>query len=80
MFTDGPGGEHSTSVLGHGLDIGRETLVRLGAEADLDASGARGVIDEVSEAVADWARFAADAGVSRASRTRITGGLAAVRV
>lgn len=80
VFTDGPGGEHSTSVLGHGRDIGRETLVRLGAEADLDAAGARGVIDEVSAAVADWARFAADAGVSRASRTRITDGLAAVRV
>ena len=30
VFTDGPGGEHSTSVLGHGRDIGRETLVRLG--------------------------------------------------
>ncbi|MEP3073013.1 type II toxin-antitoxin system HipA family toxin [Maricaulis sp.] len=80
VFTDGPGGEHSTSVLGHGRDIGRETLVRLGAEADLDAAGARGVIDEVSAAAADWARFAADAGVSRASRTRITDGLAAVRV
>ena len=80
VFTDGPGGEHSTSVLGHGRDIGRETLVRLGAEADLDAAGARGVIDEVSAAAADWARFAADAGVSRASRTRIADGLAAVRV
>lgn len=80
VFTDGPGGEHSTSVLGHGRDIGRETLVRLGAEADLDAAGARGVIDEVSAAVADWARFAADAGVSRASLARIADGLAAVRV
>jgi len=80
VFTDGPGGEHSTSVLGHGRDIGRETLVRLGAEADLDAAGARCVIDEVSAAVADWACHAADAGVSRASRTRIADGLAAVRV
>ena len=80
VFTDGSGGEHSTSVLGHGRDIGRETLVRLGAEADLDAAGARCVIDEVSAAVADWACHAADAGVSRASRTRIADGLAAVRV
>lgn len=80
VFTDGPGGEHSTSVLGHGRDIGRKTLVRLGAEADLDAAGARCVIDEVSAAVADWACHAADAGVSRASRTRIADGLAAVRV
>lgn len=80
VFTDGPGGAHSTSVLGHGRDIGRETLVRLGAEADLDAAGARCVIDEVSAAVADWACHAADAGVSRASRTRIADGLAAVRV
>ena len=80
VFTDGPGGEHSTSVLGHGRDIGRETLVRLGAEADLDAAGARCVIDEVSAVVADWACHAADAGVSRASRTRIADGLAAVRV
>ncbi|MBO6765074.1 MAG: type II toxin-antitoxin system HipA family toxin [Maricaulis sp.] len=80
VFTDGPGGEHSTSVLGHGRDIGRETLVRLGAEADLDAAGACEVIDTVSAAVADWARFAADAGVSRASLARIADGLAAVRV
>ena len=75
-FAPGPGGEHSTSVLGRGKDIDRERLLALAGYADLKDAEARAVIDRVADAVADWERFATSCDVSTASRNRIATALA----
>ena len=75
-FASGPGGEHSTSVLGRGKDIDRERLLALARYADLKDAEAREVIDRVADAVADWDRFATSWDVSTASRNRIATALA----
>ena len=75
-FAPGPGGEHSTSVLGRRRDIDRERLLALARYADLKDAEAREVIDRVADAVADWDRFATSWDVSTASRNRIATALA----
>ena len=71
-FATGPGGEHSTSVVGEGRAPGRTHLLKLAARAGLDAEPSKKIIDEVAEATQGWTTFADAAGVSRASRDRIT--------
>ena len=70
-FMDGPGGEHSTSILGHGHNITRDHLVQLGREADLTEREAGEIIDQVANAVRDWEAFALEAGVTSTSRRRV---------
>ena len=74
-FSDGPGGEHSTSVLGQGRRVSRKHLLELGNHADLNATEATQVIDRVTSAVADWDRFARKWDVGVSSRTRISAAL-----
>ena len=77
-FAAGPGGEHTTSVLGRGKNIDRERLLALGRHADLNDREAREVIDCVAAAVADWHLFAASCDVSTASSNRIAKALASL--
>lgn len=70
-FAPGPGGEHCTSVLGRGKGIDRALLLELGRYADLAESEARGIVDRVSGAIADWNDFARSYDVSAGSRDRI---------
>ncbi len=70
-FAPGPGGEHCTSVLGRGRDIDRSLLLELGRYADLTEGESRDVVDRVSDAIADWDRFARTYDVSGGSRNRI---------
>lgn len=75
VFADGPGGEHSMTVAGEGRSPRREHLLRVAREALLPEPAARGVLDEVAAAVANWRRFADDAGVSTDRRDEIAGRL-----
>ena len=77
--SDGPGGEHSTSILGEGRAVGRDTLVALARESDLRASEAEAVIEAVCAALADWPPRAEEAGVTRASREQVARRLDAAR-
>ena len=70
-FSTGPGGEHSTTVLGQGRQIDRHRLLELGKYADLSAAEAERIVGRVAAAVADWDRFARERGVGFGSRTRI---------
>ena len=70
-FSLGPGGEHSTSVLGRGRHIDIEDLLTLGKSADLTNDESARVLERVALAVADWDRFAREWDVRRASRSRI---------
>jgi serine/threonine-protein kinase HipA len=46
-FSDGPGGEHSTSVLGHGQDITRAHLLALAKRCGVDAGAALAVLERI---------------------------------
>ena len=74
-FSLGPGGEHSTSVLGRGTQISHEHLLALGKSADLDNAESKQIIERVATAVADWDKIAKDWQVARTSRSRISSAL-----
>lgn len=74
-FSPGPGGEHSTAVLGQGRRIARDHLLELAKYADLSAVEAERIVGRVAAAVADWVRFARKWDVGAASRTRIAAAL-----
>ena len=59
-FSQGPGGEHSTSVIGLGKQIGKEHLLELGKSADLTIAECERVVQRIAETVMNWNRFARD--------------------
>ncbi len=70
-FAEGPGGEHSTSVVGQGRPE-REHLLRAAAEVGIGARTAADVVDEIGQVVrAGWPHRAAEAGVRPATIERI---------
>lgn len=75
-FSDGPGGEHATTVMGEGRAPGEHHLLALAAEFGIAPGEANAVIGRVRSAVGRWRAFADATGVGRASRTRIGGVIA----
>lgn len=71
-FSSGPGGEHSTMVMGEGKIPGDEQLLKLAASVPIQAGKAKAIIAEVKEAVFNWPGFARDAEVSQTSFRQIT--------
>ena len=63
-FTHGPGGEHSTTVNGEGVQPSREQCTHLAAQYDLSNRRAEEIFFDVTEAVCCWPDFAVDSGVS----------------
>ncbi len=78
-WSPGPGGEHSTSVLGHGKGIGRSQMMTLSEHADIREKDAVRIIERGRDAVGQWDSYAVEYGVSRASTTMIANALARVR-
>jgi|KBSMisStaDraftv2_1062788.scaffolds.fasta_scaffold15384_1 serine/threonine-protein kinase HipA len=70
-FSMGPGGEHTTSVLGRGRDITAETLSALGVGASIPASTCSRIIDQVRSALATFPRIASELDVPRARANEI---------
>jgi len=54
----GPGGEHSTTLLGEGRYPGRSHCLSVGQRADIRGSEAGTILDEVNAAIARWSEFA----------------------
>lgn len=79
-FSNGPGGEHSTSVLGHGRDITRAHVTALGKKAEMNADEIAQTTDQVEAAIGDWQNFAKQYDVSAASRNSIAAAMKAVRL
>jgi len=79
-YSQGPGGEHSTSVLGHGKAITREHMISLGKKADLKEPDIVEIIERVESTVADWPTYARQWGVSSASTQEIAQALKSVRL
>jgi serine/threonine-protein kinase HipA len=71
-FSGGPGGEHSTTLLGEGKSPGKEHLLRLAEKFSIPIRHTNQMIDEVTQAIKQWPIFAADAGVSYQSKTAIS--------
>lgn len=64
-------GRHQMSLAGKRSGFGRADLLRFAETSGLKAPRAARVIGEVLEAVADWPRFAAEAGVGKRDARRI---------
>jgi serine/threonine-protein kinase HipA len=77
-YSTGPGGEHYLEIGGEGRSPTREHVRALGRLHSLPGRGVDAIIDEVRAAVADWPRFAGDAGVSRASQAEVLSSLRSV--
>ena len=79
-WSSGPGGEHSSSVLGHGKDITLDHLIKLGKKADIKEQEAIKVIEHAQAAISKWEIFASEYGTSRQSTGMIAAALAKVRL
>jgi serine/threonine-protein kinase HipA len=79
-WSAGPGGEHSSSVLGHGKDITRSQLLALGRKADIGDQDAERIIERAEIAIGNWKTYASEYDVSAASTTRIASAFDKVRV
>ena len=76
----GPGGEHSSAVLGHGKNITRAHLIELGKKADMKERDANRVIECVEGALSKWKSISNECGVSHESANMIAAALAKVRL
>ena len=79
-WSPGPGGEHSSAVLGHGKNISRAHLIELGKKADMKEQDASRVIERVEGAVTKWKSLSSECGVSHASANVIAAAIAGVRL
>jgi serine/threonine-protein kinase HipA len=70
-FAHGPGGEHTMTVGGEGREPGRKHILGLAEKAGMSISKANNVLEEVSGVVAEWKRFALEAGVKSETSKRI---------
>jgi serine/threonine-protein kinase HipA len=78
-WSQGPGGEHSSSVLGHGKDITRTHLIDLGKKADMKEYDIAEVIERAQKAISRWKAFANEYGVGSESSKNIAASLAKIR-
>ncbi|MCW7546604.1 type II toxin-antitoxin system HipA family toxin [Photorhabdus sp. APURE] len=57
-FADGPGGQHQTSVTGHGTDITRTMLLKIAKDSGITSARMNNIIDEIADVAADFAHIA----------------------
>ncbi len=63
VFSQGPGGEHSTTIAGEGRNPTRRHLLALAPAAGIASEAAEALIEEVTAAVARWRTHAREADV-----------------
>lgn len=71
LYTPGPGGEHSMTLVGEGRSPGQAHIFRLAEQAGVARPQAAAIIDEVRAAVDLWKGLADQAGVSKARSREI---------
>ncbi len=71
-FSDGPGGEHSTSVMGQGKGITRTHLLELAKRCGVAQSAAKAAIDRMIQATQALPRLVKDLPIRAASLKRLT--------
>ncbi|WP_457575568.1 type II toxin-antitoxin system HipA family toxin [Desulfomarina sp.] len=72
-FSRGPGGEHTTTILGEGLQPEQKLILQLAAQSGITPQRADIIFQEVEEAVSRWPEFAALAGVGEKTARDIAG-------
>lgn len=75
-FSYGPGGEHSTTVMGEGRNPGTDQLKSLADKFQI--KGGNEIIEAVKETISQWGGFAESADVSKQSRDLIAKELAKI--
>jgi serine/threonine-protein kinase HipA len=70
-FSHGPGGEHSTTVAGEGLQPTRKQCIDLAVRYDLSAGRATSIFAEIVDAVSRWPEFAQSAGLDEEAMEQI---------
>ena len=66
-YSNGPGGEQSTMVMGEGRNITIKHLIKLGLEAKISKELIDQIIEQTSEALCKWIRLSNDYGVSKSN-------------
>lgn len=64
-FAHGPGGEHTMTIAGEGQAPKSVHFMKIARGANIKESEAKAIIDEVASSIAQWTRFAREAGVGR---------------
>jgi serine/threonine-protein kinase HipA len=64
-FTEGPGGEHTTTVAGEGKNPGKKELFTVGIGAGLKEAKMQALYEQVRDAVGQWATFAKGYGLKK---------------
>jgi serine/threonine-protein kinase HipA len=64
-FAPGPGGEHTMSIMGEGRAPGRQQVLQLAKQFDLNKKDVMSIVDAVNTAVSSWPKFASEAGCSK---------------
>lgn len=64
-FTEGPGGEHTTTVAGEGKNPGKKELFSVGIGAGLKEAKMKTLYDQVREAISQWPTFAKGYGIKK---------------
>lgn len=70
-FSGGPGGEHSTTIMGEGKTPGKDHLLKLAKNFGISKTVANRSIDKVYSAIRKWPQFADEAGVGKLSKKLI---------
>lgn len=69
--SDGPGGEHNMTIAGEGRSPGPGHISKVAADAGISDTTARGIVDQVVDAVSAWPRQADNAGIGAAESATI---------
>lgn len=77
-WSPGPGGEHSTSVMGYGKEFSPAHLIELGKQAELKEQEVKEIIEKTEAAIGNWQVYAKEYGVGKTSNGMITKSLAEV--
>lgn len=71
IYSPGPGGEHSMTVLGEGKAPAKTDIYKVGEKHGIRKKTVGLIVDEVSEAVNDFQTYAQTAGVSKTTLKKI---------
>ena len=66
-YSNGPGGEQSTMVMGESRNITIEHLVKLGIEAKISKELIDQIIEKTAESLSKWIRLSKDYGVRKSN-------------
>ena len=70
-YAEGPGGEHSMTILGEGKSPRKEHFLKIAKTASIAQKEAMMIYHQVKEAVGNWDKIARECGVSKKTQVLI---------